>query len=96
MVLSNKKYNDIIRVVSHFIDEEDRRSACVSALNDILKNELEQYNKGLEKLNENNRKKREKKRQEDLRRRVAEFEEIMSRDPRVRGPPPSVVDLDMR
>ena len=94
MVLSNKKYNDIIRVVSHFIEEEERRKSCIAAINDILKNELDQYNKGLAKLNENNRLKREKKRQEDLHKRVAEYEELRARDPRVKGPPPSVVDLE--
>ena len=94
MVLSNKKYNDIIRVVSHFIGDEDTRKSCVTAINDILKNELEQYNKGLAKLNENNRMKREKKRQDDLQKRIAEYEERRARDPRVRGPPPNVVDLE--
>lgn len=94
MVLSNKKYNDIIRVVSHFIEDEERRKACVTAVNDILKKEIEQYNKGLAKLNETNRTKREKKRQDDLQKRVAEYEDRRTRDPRVRGPPPSVVDLE--
>ena len=94
MVLSNKKYNDIIRVVSHFIEEEERRKACVTAINDILKKELEQYNKALAKLNDNNRLKREKKRQDDLHKRVAEYEDLRARDPRVMGPPPSFVDLE--
>ena len=73
MVLSNKKYNDIIRVVSHFVEDEERRKACVTAINDILKKELEQYNKGLAKLNENNRIKREKKRQDDLHQSESRF-----------------------
>ena len=94
MVLSNKKYNDIIRVVSHFVEDEERRKACVTAINDILKKELDQYNKGLARLNENNRLKREKKRQDDLHKRVAEYEEMRARDPHVRGPPPSVIDLE--
>lgn len=94
MVLSNKKYNDIIRIVSHFIEEDERRKDCVSAINDILKKELEQYNNALSKLNENNRLKREKKRQDDLHKRVAEYQELRARDPSVVGPPPSFVDLE--
>lgn len=93
MVLSNKKYNDVLRVVSHFIEQEERRDACVNAIKDILKNELEQYNRGLAKLNENNRVKRERKRQEDLQKRVREYEEKKAVDPAITGPPPSVVEL---
>lgn len=93
MVLSNKKYTDVLRVVAHFIEEGERRDACVSAIKDILKNELEQYNRGLAKLNENNRAKRERKRQEDLRKRVREYEEKKAADPALSGPPPSVVEL---
>jgi len=94
MVLSNKKYNDIIRIISHFMEDDERRKACVSAINDILKKELEQYNNALSKLNNNNRLKREKKRQDDLNKRVAEYKDLRARDPRVVGPPPSFVDLE--
>eukprot|EP00873_Tetraselmis_striata_P027034 jgi/Tetstr1/447298/TSEL_034735.t1 len=93
MVLSNKKYRDVLRVVSHFVEGEERTDACVNAISEILKNELEQYNRGLAKLNENNRVRRERKRQEDLQKRVREYEERKAVDPAMAGPPPSVVDL---
>ena len=54
----------------------------MTAINDILKKELDQYNKGLAKLNENNRLKREKK-PNDLHKRVAEYEEMRARDLRI-------------
>lgn len=75
MVLSNKKYADIVRVVTRFVEDEEKRGICLKAIQEILQNEVDQYNRGLAKLNESNRVKREKKRAEELELRVQEYEQ---------------------
>lgn len=75
MVLSNKKFADVIRIISCYCEEERNRELCIQAVKDVLQSEVDQYNKGLAKLNETNRLKREERRMRELRQRVEEYEQ---------------------